>query len=238
MPEQRVFAVAQHIQSRMPQVPIGTFEGVIAANCFEDPFDESTKTAPHLIYIPDNWLGRFMLSGYTPERITGNLADPQNFIDWQLYHIQIWQNLQVNRVFDLNALNIIQCIAEMILSSNFSVDFANELYQYVQFLSLMNSQAIIWEGEALSALTEERMQRARNASTLDPLTIKDLSKLGTDRKKQAVGRILAQCFLWTAWQRATTLLFYLVLQAKIRGNDTHDWVGFLSVGGFPLMENV
>ena len=62
----------------------------------------------------------------------------------------------MNREFDSNTLNIIQCIAAMSLFTDVSVDFANKLYQYVEFLSLMNSQALIWEREALEALYEER----------------------------------------------------------------------------------
>jgi hypothetical protein len=126
----------------------------------------------------------------------------------------------------------------MSLSTKFSIDFAKELYQYVQFLSLLNSQAIIWEREALGALQEERYRRAQNLLAPEHSDIKDLLKIGVKSKEQVVGRIVAQCFLWTAWQRATTLLFYIVLSAKVHGNDSHDWVSLLSVGGFLLMENL
>jgi hypothetical protein len=82
LPERQVVAAAQNIQSRMPQVPMGSFEGIISSNCFEEPFDESTKDAPHLIHIPDKWLDRFLLPGYVAERVLpGNPADPLNLLD-------------------------------------------------------------------------------------------------------------------------------------------------------------
>lgn len=231
----------KNILPRLPIVPQGTVEAIVTDYpfVFADPTWKDDPDLANKVTVPDAYLNRFLVLDEPLDRIPpGNKDDPYNILDSQVYRIQLWKNLKVNRLFDSTTLRIIQSIASMQNSGAYSLEFAQELKRYVEFLSSLNSIAVTVHDSAFSiADAAKQINRPAYLNSCDFVSDAVLQS-GPYSKEYHAARIVSQSFLWTAWQRATMLLFYLTLVAILNGEKPDQWLDLLSVAGFDLMENI
>ncbi|KAK0650162.1 hypothetical protein DIS24_g7113 [Lasiodiplodia hormozganensis] len=231
----------KNILTRLPIIPQGTVEAIVTDYpfVFANPTWKDDPDLVNKVTVPDEYLNRFLVSDEPLDRIPpGNKDYPYNILDSQVYRIQLWKNLKVNRLFDSTTLRIIQSIASMQTLGTYSLEFARELKRYVEFLSSLNSIAVTLHDSAFSIVdAAKQINRPAYLNSCDFVSDAVLQS-GPYSKEYHAARIVSQSFLWTAWQRATMLLFYLALVAILNGEKPDQWLDLLSVAGFDLMENI
>lgn len=168
------------------------------------------------------WASKYVMED-AHSKNTSPISDPKGIL-LQVLAMQdlTWENMFVTSCIDTNNLSLILKISTV--GHTPDLNLAHQLKNYVNLLS-----EIIFVYESLETLANLGIPEAFDDFLLKSTIKHTLFDQVDDMLEQELQ--IVQAFLWSAWQRSVTLLFYYVVGVQLWQGPSSAWSGLLSVHG-------